>query len=110
MNSPANLGVAQAIEEVAGQVLGQANNGEVLANVDGANLGALNATLVSQCTHNSACGHARGTANIELVVDHTLVIVRALCLTAAAVRIIVREGARVTGNIFLLSRKNGRPC
>ena len=79
----------------------------MLANVDGANLGALNATLVSQCTHNSACGHAGGTANVQLVVDHALVVVRALCLAAAAVRIVVGEGAGLVGDVFALIEEEG---
>ena len=74
----------------------------MLANVDGANLGALNATLVSQRTHDSACSHTGGTANVQLVVDHALVVVRALSLAAAAVRIVVGEGAGVARDVLFL--------
>ena len=74
----------------------------MLANVDGANLGALNSTLVSQRAHDSACGHTGGTANVQLVVDHALVVARALCLAAAAVRIVVGEGAGVARDVLFL--------
>ena len=79
----------------------------MLADVDGANLGALNATLVSQRTHNSACGHTGGTTNIQLVVDHALVVVCALCLATAAIRIIVGERAGVACDVLFLVQEEG---
>ena len=74
----------------------------MLTDINRANLRALDAALVSQRTHDGARGHAGGTANVQLVVDHALVVVHALALAAAAVRIIIGEGAGVASDVLRL--------